>query len=48
MTCGLGPDACIDAVGMEAHGMGLEGFYDEAKQKVRLETGRPIGLYGKD
>jgi threonine dehydrogenase-like Zn-dependent dehydrogenase len=41
MTGGRGPDACIDAVGMEAHGIGLEGFYDEAKQKVRLETDRP-------
>jgi len=41
MTGGRGPDACIDAVGMEAHGIGLEGFYDEAKQAVRLETDRP-------
>ncbi|HCF27314.1 MAG TPA: glutathione-dependent formaldehyde dehydrogenase, partial [Cyanobacteria bacterium UBA11049] len=37
---GRGPDACIDAVGLEAHGMGLEGFYDKAKQAVRLETDR--------
>lgn len=41
MTGGRGPDACIDAVGLEAHGLGLEGFYDEAKQAVRLETDRP-------
>jgi threonine dehydrogenase-like Zn-dependent dehydrogenase len=41
MTGGRGADACIDAVGLEAHGMGLEGFYDEAKQAVRLETDRP-------
>lgn len=41
MTGGRGPDVCIDAVGLEAHGMGLEGFYDEAKQAVRLETDRP-------
>ncbi|MCU0532979.1 MAG: glutathione-dependent formaldehyde dehydrogenase [Hydrococcus sp. Prado102] len=41
ITGGRGPDACIDAVGLEAHGMGLEGFYDEAKQTVRLETDRP-------
>jgi threonine dehydrogenase-like Zn-dependent dehydrogenase len=41
MTGGRGPDACIDAVGLEAHGMGVEGFLDEAKQAVRLETGRP-------
>ncbi|MBV8886814.1 MAG: zinc-binding dehydrogenase, partial [Chroococcidiopsidaceae cyanobacterium CP_BM_RX_35] len=41
MTGGRGPDACIDAVGMEAHGMGPEGMYDKAKQAVRLETDRP-------
>ncbi|MBE9181969.1 glutathione-dependent formaldehyde dehydrogenase [Oculatella sp. LEGE 06141] len=41
MTGGLGPDSVMDAVGMEAHGMGLEGFYDKAKQAVRLETDRP-------
>jgi threonine dehydrogenase-like Zn-dependent dehydrogenase len=41
MTGGRGPDACIDAVGLEAHGMGLEGFYDKVKQAVRLETDRP-------
>jgi threonine dehydrogenase-like Zn-dependent dehydrogenase len=37
MTGGRGPDA----VGMEAHGMGLEGFYDKAMQSVKLETDRP-------
>jgi threonine dehydrogenase-like Zn-dependent dehydrogenase len=41
MTGGRGPDACIDAVGLEAHGMGAEGIYDRAKQTVRLETDRP-------
>lgn len=41
MTSGRGPDACVDAVGMEAHGMGLEGFYDRVKQAVRIETDRP-------
>ncbi len=41
MTGGRGPDACIDGVGMEAHGMGVEGVYDQAKQAVRLETDRP-------
>jgi threonine dehydrogenase-like Zn-dependent dehydrogenase len=44
MTGGRGPDACIDAVGMEAHGMGLYGLYDKVKQSVRLETDRPIAL----
>lgn len=41
MTGGRGPDAVMDAVGMEAHGMGLEGFYDKAMQSVRMETDRP-------
>jgi threonine dehydrogenase-like Zn-dependent dehydrogenase len=41
MTSGRGPDVCIDAVGMEAHGYGLEGFYDKAKQTVMLESDRP-------
>jgi threonine dehydrogenase-like Zn-dependent dehydrogenase len=41
MTGGRGPDACIDAVGLEAHGVGLEDFYDQTKQKLRLETDRP-------
>ncbi|MBD2094982.1 glutathione-dependent formaldehyde dehydrogenase [Trichocoleus sp. FACHB-591] len=41
MTGGRGPDSCIDAVGLEAHGMGVEGFYDKAKQAVRMETDRP-------
>lgn len=44
MTGGRGPDACIDAVGMEAHTPGLVGAYDRAKQAVKLETDRPIAL----
>ncbi len=44
MTGGRGPDACIDAVGMEAHGFGLEGWYDTIKQSTRMETERPIAL----
>jgi threonine dehydrogenase-like Zn-dependent dehydrogenase len=44
MTGGLGPDSCIDAVGMEAHGTGVEGVYDRAKQAMRLETDRPSAL----
>ena len=35
MTGGRGPDACIDAVGMEAHGTQLDAIYDKAKQLVR-------------
>ncbi len=44
MTGGRGPDACIDAVGLEAHGMGVEGAYDKVKQTLRLETDRPSVL----
>jgi threonine dehydrogenase-like Zn-dependent dehydrogenase len=44
LTGGRGPDACIEAVGMEAHAPGLEGAYDVAKQFVRLETDRPPAL----
>jgi threonine dehydrogenase-like Zn-dependent dehydrogenase len=44
LTAGRGPDACIDAVGMEAHGAGAWDLYDKVKQAVRLETGRPIAL----
>lgn len=39
-TGGRGPDAAIDAVGMEAHGS----FYDTAKQALKLETDRPYAL----
>ncbi|MGX2028712.1 zinc-dependent alcohol dehydrogenase [Methylocaldum gracile] len=44
MTGGRGPDACIDAVGMEAHGHGIQYAYDRAKQATMLETDRPIVL----
>ena len=41
MTGGRGPDACIDAVGMEAHMHGFVGAYDRAKQAMKLSTERP-------
>ncbi|MBE9206051.1 glutathione-dependent formaldehyde dehydrogenase [Nostoc sp. LEGE 06077] len=44
MTGGRGPDACIDAVGMEAHGTDAMAIYDKVKQAVRLETDRPTAL----
>ncbi|MBV9081356.1 MAG: glutathione-dependent formaldehyde dehydrogenase [Acidobacteriaceae bacterium] len=44
MTGGRGPDACIDAVGMEAHAPGVFGAYDRAKQAIMQETDRPIAL----
>jgi threonine dehydrogenase-like Zn-dependent dehydrogenase len=44
MTANIGPDSCIDAVGMEAHGHGFMYVADRAKQALRLETDRPIAL----
>ena len=41
LTAGLGPDACIDAVGMEAHMPGVLGVYDRVKQATMLESDRP-------
>jgi threonine dehydrogenase-like Zn-dependent dehydrogenase len=40
LTGGRGPDACIDAVGMEAHGTSLDALYDRAKTAVYLATDR--------
>jgi len=44
LTGGRGPDACIDAVGMEAHHHGALYAYDRVKQAARLETDRPFAL----
>jgi len=44
LTGGRGPDACIDAVGMEAHGHPAIYAYDRTKQALMLETDRPIAL----
>ena len=44
MTGGRGPDACVDAVGMESHGASLIHMYDRAKQALMLETDRPQPL----
>ncbi|MCU1380867.1 MAG: Alcohol dehydrogenase GroES domain protein [Acidimicrobiales bacterium] len=45
LTGGRGPDACIDAVGMEAdHGTGPIAAYDRVKQALRAETDRPHAL----
>jgi threonine dehydrogenase-like Zn-dependent dehydrogenase len=43
-TGGRGPDACIDAVGMEAHAMTPSGIYDEIETRLLLETDRPMVL----
>ena len=44
MTGERGPDACIDAVGMEAHGTGLDYAVDRVKQELRTETDRASAL----
>ncbi len=44
MTGGVGPDACIDAVGLEAHGPGLAGVYDRVRQATMLESDRPYAF----
>ncbi|WFE99132.1 zinc-dependent alcohol dehydrogenase [Micromonospora sp. WMMD964] len=45
MTAGRGPDACIDAVGLEGHhGNAAMYAYDRAKQTARVETERPFAL----
>jgi threonine dehydrogenase-like Zn-dependent dehydrogenase len=44
MTGGRGPDACIDCVGLEAHGHDFISFYDTAKQRMKLSFDRPKAL----
>jgi threonine dehydrogenase-like Zn-dependent dehydrogenase len=44
LTGGRGPDACIDAVGLEAHTPGIVGAYDRVKQGLMLESDRPNAL----
>jgi len=44
LTGGRGPDACIDAVGMEAQGHGPMYVVDRTKQAMMIETDRPIAL----
>jgi threonine dehydrogenase-like Zn-dependent dehydrogenase len=44
ITAGRGPDACIDAVGMESHTDSPLYAYDRSKQMLRMETDRPFAL----
>jgi threonine dehydrogenase-like Zn-dependent dehydrogenase len=44
MTGGIGPDAVVDAVGLESHGFAVDNLYDYAKQAVMLETDRSSAL----
>ena len=41
VTGGIGPDVCIDAVGMESHGYSPDSFYDKIKTMAMMETDRP-------
>jgi threonine dehydrogenase-like Zn-dependent dehydrogenase len=44
MSGGRGPDAVIDAVGMEAHGFSIDNMIDVAKQKVGMGADRASAL----
>lgn len=44
MTGGMGPDACIDAVGLEAHGASIDYYYDKVKTSLFLATDRASAL----
>ena len=44
LTGGRGPDSCIDAVGMEAHGHSLLANFDKVKTAIHLATDRPDAL----
>jgi threonine dehydrogenase-like Zn-dependent dehydrogenase len=44
LTGGIGPDRCIDAVGMVAHSNTIIGAYDKVKQTLMMETDRPFVL----
>ncbi|MEW6252787.1 MAG: zinc-dependent alcohol dehydrogenase, partial [Planctomycetota bacterium] len=39
-TAGRGPDVCIDAVGLEPHGLTLDNVYDRVKVAARMVTDR--------
>ena len=40
MTGGIGPDACVDAVGLESHGFSFDNIVDAIKTEVKLGTDR--------
>jgi len=44
LTGGRGPDSCIDAVGLEAHGATLDAYYDKVKAATFMATDRPDAL----
>jgi threonine dehydrogenase-like Zn-dependent dehydrogenase len=44
LTGGIGPDICVDAVGMEAHGWSADAVYDKVKAMAMMETDRPKAI----
>jgi threonine dehydrogenase-like Zn-dependent dehydrogenase len=44
MTGGIGPDACIDAVGMESHGLTADNILDHVKVATFMATDRVHAL----
>ena len=44
MTGGIGPDACIDSVGLEAHGLFVDNVIDQIKASTFLGTDRPHSI----
>jgi threonine dehydrogenase-like Zn-dependent dehydrogenase len=44
LTADRGPDACIDCVGLEAHGDGLQYAHDVIKQKIWIQMDRPLAV----
>jgi threonine dehydrogenase-like Zn-dependent dehydrogenase len=40
MTGGRGPDSCIEAVGLEAHGISVDAIYDRVKAALYMTTDR--------
>jgi len=44
MTGGIGPDAVIDSVGLESHGMFVDNILDQIKASTFLGTDRPHAL----
>ena len=44
MTGGIGPDSCIDCVGLESHGLTVDNVIDQVKAQLFLGTERPHAL----
>jgi threonine dehydrogenase-like Zn-dependent dehydrogenase len=44
MTGGRGPDSCLDAVGLEAHGTSIDYYYDKVKTNAFMATDRISAL----